>query len=646
MKETGAPTSLVATASLVSALACFGPDWALNTTDGSMVDGLSNGLRGREMVREAEAAYEDFESDVDEAERASFERVTDKYNLVSKIGEGTFSTVYKAEDIYQHLHDYSWIEQRGGNKDAGYYVAIKRIYVTSSPQRIHNELDILRSLSGSENVLPMITAFRHEDQVFIVLPYFKHPDFRCYYKNLPLRDIRYYMRSLFLALEDVHGVEVLHRDVKPTNFLYDVRGRKGELVDFGLAERQQPPGSCPCHRRSGRTTEQMLGMVNPTHVRLKGVYLKDEQRPGKRANRAGTRGFRAPEVLLKCDSQYTAVDIWSAGVILLTFLSTRFPFFNSNDDVDALTEIAGIFGKAQIKNVAAQHNCSFETNISTLHERAISFTRLVHWSTDAERRSDDHPDSREQEMALSFLERCMTLDPWQRWTASEALQDPFLCDIEVDEAHDFEADNPATETEADYEVGGLESAADIDSPLLAQANVVVHADEETEADDAFVDSTSEARQEKGRPKEFVFLKTDDYPDEEVHNQMRQQLISNVNSMRARREASLKESVSSIHPGMSRPSMTTRAQSASASIPGQNLTRPVTPLHQILPNSPAQNTRYSQQRNSPQESRARAKSASPSKSSLTEVKTIDPRLTLYTTHPRADGIPAELAVDIY
>lgn len=604
------------------------------------------------MVREADASYDEFETEVDEAERASFERVTDKYNLVSKIGEGTFSTVYKAEDVFQHLHDHSWIEQRGGNVDASYYVAIKRIYVTSSPQRIHNELDILRSLSGSENVLPMITAFRHEDQVFIVLPYFKHPDFRCYYKDLPLRDIRYYMRSLFLALEDVHGNQVLHRDIKPTNFLYDVRGRKGELVDFGLAERQQPSGSCPCFRRSGRTIEQMLGMVNPTHIRLKGVYLKDEQRPGKRANRAGTRGFRAPEVLLKCDSQYTAVDIWSAGVILLTFLSTRFPFFNSNDDVDALMEIAGIFGKAQIKNVAAQHNCSFETNVSTLHERAISFTRLVHWSTDADRRSDDRPDSREQEMALSFLERCMTLDPWRRWSASEALHDPFLREIEADEARDFEIENPSAVAEPDYEVGGLESAADIDSPNIARVKMAVHAEEdedeasaEVEAEDVYVDSTSEARpQQTGRPKEFVFLKTDDYPDETLHNQMRQQLISNVNSMRARREASLKDSASSSYLGTERPSMSTRARSASASIPGQKLTRPVTPLSQILPNSPAQNALPMQARTSPQDSRIRAKTVSPSKTGLTEVPTIDPRLTLYTTRPRDDDTTQDFMTD--
>lgn len=34
-------------------------------------------------------------------------------------------------------------------------------------------------------------------------------------------------------------------------------------------------------------------------------YIADDKRPGIRANRAGTRGFRAPEVLLKCQDQTT-----------------------------------------------------------------------------------------------------------------------------------------------------------------------------------------------------------------------------------------------------------------------------------------------------------------------------------------------------
>lgn len=561
---------------------------------------------------------DEYETEVEEMERAAFESITNKYNLLSKIGEGTFSTVYKAEDLEQKHYDDSWIVQRGGNAQAEYYVAIKRIYVTSSPARIQNELEILRELSTSLNILPLITAFRHEDQVFIVLPYFKHPDFRTYYKDLPLRDIRYYMRSLFLALDDVHGINVIHRDIKPNNFLYDVQGRRGELVDFGLAERVPIPGSCPCRRRSGRRTDQM-GMYNPTHAQLSKVYLKDDKRPSKRANRAGTRGFRAPEVLFKCDTQMTAVDIWSAGVILLTFLTTRFPFFNSVDDIEALIEITAIFGTTKMKNVAAQHNCSFETNIPTFHEGSIPLTRIVNWSTDVERKTDDDPDSDEQKLALSFLQNCLTLDPWQRWTAEEALRDPFLSEIEIDEQADMDADNAARALDLDSDMAELQSAADIDSPATSRTEVLIHQniDIKRRQSDGNVHQITDARL---RNQEMLAAR--DISKDDAYGNIRRL------SARDARESQQDSLVSAhqLRPGFATDSETRRARSTN------ELERPTTPLKQILPKTPTHATN----RNLTGRDINRGKDPigmSSQKTSLTEVTTIDPRLTQYTQDGR-------------
>jgi cell division control protein 7 len=131
---------------------------------------------------------------------------------------GTFSSVYKAIDLHHNVYDNAqWkpvdIEQLPtpaptsasdrSSLDVGLkrkrgkkvYVALKRIYVTSSPQRIQNEIDILgrlrcayifevshieltRLCSGCRNIAFLISAFRHEDQVIAVMPYEKHQDFR------------------------------------------------------------------------------------------------------------------------------------------------------------------------------------------------------------------------------------------------------------------------------------------------------------------------------------------------------------------------------------------------------------------------------------------------------------------------------------
>ena len=72
------------------------------------------------------------------------------------------------------------------------------------------------------------------------------------------------------------------------------------------------------------------------------------------AARAGTPGFRPPEVLLKVEYQTTAVDIWAAGVILLSLMTRTYPFFRSPDDMTSLAEICCIFGTDKMKQVT--HN--------------------------------------------------------------------------------------------------------------------------------------------------------------------------------------------------------------------------------------------------------------------------------------------------
>lgn len=417
-----------------------------------------------------------------------FPVLAERYRLIDKIGEGTFSTVYKAEAVdgtvllgsqlwkSPPLHRVSATKLKKA-KPKNPLVALKQIYVTSSPNRIHNELNLLFLLSGNSHVAPLLDILRYQDQVLAILPFYRHADFRDFYRDLPIKGIKKYMWELLLGLDFVHSKDIIHRDLKPTNFLYDPFKGKGVLVDFGLAEKQQPlsassrsSNSCPCLSKD-RPAKSYSKRLN-----IKAAYPKLDQRPPRRANRAGTRGFRAPEVLFKCTNQCTKIDIWSAGVIGLSLMARKFPLFNSPDDIDALMEIMLLFGVEKLQKCAELHGCGLELNATDLqstsfggnlikflatvlhHEEqngclpadsviydTLKFldeksNTLIKPQLDTEDASAESYDDLKAQLEeyndvkhfIQLLYGCFSMDPSKRLSASQLLALPFFRELEPD----------------------------------------------------------------------------------------------------------------------------------------------------------------------------------------------------------------------
>jgi serine/threonine protein kinase len=61
-----------------------------------------------------------------------------------------------------------------------------------------------------------------------------------------------------------------------------------------------------------------------------------------------------------------ALDIWSAGVILLCILSGRYPFFNAPDDLTALAEIAAVCGSDELVNAGLDMGLYCEKHLEQL----------------------------------------------------------------------------------------------------------------------------------------------------------------------------------------------------------------------------------------------------------------------------------------
>ncbi|XP_016357665.1 cell division cycle 7-related protein kinase isoform X3 [Sinocyclocheilus anshuiensis] len=293
------------------------------------------------------------------------------FRIIDKIGEGTFSSVYLAE-----------AQMTDGSRRM---FALKHLIPTSHPVRIAAELQCLTVAGGKENVMGVTYCFRKEHYVVIVMPYMEHQTFVDIVGTLSFEDVRHYIFHLLKALRHIHKFGIIHRDIKPTNFLFNRQKREYALVDFGLAQGtpdtqiellkgllSKPKREELIPRKIVSSKHRSVPVRTPLNQRQKApiesqkpkppavspsltcnCYMTDRicniclSRKQQVAPRAGTPGFRAPEVLTKCPNQGTAIDMWSAGVILLSLLSGRYPFFKASDDLIALTQIMTIRGSRE-----------------------------------------------------------------------------------------------------------------------------------------------------------------------------------------------------------------------------------------------------------------------------------------------------------
>ncbi|KAI9218923.1 kinase-like domain-containing protein [Blastocladiella britannica] len=354
-----------------------------------------------------------------------------QYQIMGKLGEGTFSTVYKARDL---CHDE--LQPVLGHKSK--YVALKNIFPSSSEQRIVSEVRLLAELRGHPNIAGLVTLHRKEDRIVVVLPYFEHLDVKDYFRELPFAELRYYFASLMAALAFCHGKGIIHRDVKPSNFLYHPARRRGVLVDFGLAQ-QLPLHSTArpvplsmstgaASRRSDPGTSAAAVPINVENIPELGYGNKQiamvlgDTRPHMSANRAGTRGFRPPEVLLKVKDQTPVIDVWAAGVTLLCFLTRRFPFFQSGDDVEALQELGVLFGTRRLKRMASKYQRVFVCKLPNITSEGVSWNDLIYTLNPHE--WEELPSE-----AMDFLTQTMALNPSERITAASAVMHPWLIGV-------------------------------------------------------------------------------------------------------------------------------------------------------------------------------------------------------------------------
>ncbi|KAG6490203.1 hypothetical protein ZIOFF_051488 [Zingiber officinale] len=215
------------------------------------------------------------------------------------------------------------------------------------------------------------------------------------------------------------------------------KGRK-ELINF-LHEAMQTPdhkgSTAPASQRKrvaaplGKVERRLLTVTPmPLHFdgnAVAGAGMLDPKKNGKHKREGpcvGTKGFRAPEVLLKSIHQGCKVDVWSAGVTLLYLMMGKTPF--GGDPEQNIKDIAKLRGSEDLWEVAKLHNTESSFPQELYDARSLRSLELKEWCILNTRRPEfieAIPDS-----LFDLVNKCLTINPRCRIAADEALGHEFF----------------------------------------------------------------------------------------------------------------------------------------------------------------------------------------------------------------------------
>ena len=144
---------------------------------------------------------------------------------------------------------------------------------------------------------------------------------------------RFYIAETILAVESVHKLNYIHRDLKPDNVLIDETGHV-KLSDFGLCkhaeirdrrEADEEGAGEPRAHRQARAPAGTGAALSATQSKI--INARNEQRRKLAYSTVGTPDYIAPEVFGQHGYNET-VDWWSVGAILFEMMVGYPPFYS------------------------------------------------------------------------------------------------------------------------------------------------------------------------------------------------------------------------------------------------------------------------------------------------------------------------------
>ncbi|XP_031334765.1 ribosomal protein S6 kinase 2 beta isoform X1 [Photinus pyralis] len=213
-----------------------------------------------------------------------------QFELLKVLGEGSFGKVFLVRKVV--------------GADAGTLYAMKVLKKATLKVRDRHRTKMERNILvdvGHAFIVKLHYAFQTAGKLYLILDFLRGGDlFSRLSKEVMFteEDVKFYLAELALALNHLHSLGIIYRDLKPENVLLDSDGHIA-LTDFGLSK----------------------------------LPLEE----GKAYSFCGTVEYMAPEVVNRKGHAFAA-DWWSFGVLMYEMLTGTLPFQGATRR-DTMTQI-------------------------------------------------------------------------------------------------------------------------------------------------------------------------------------------------------------------------------------------------------------------------------------------------------------------
>ena len=342
-----------------------------------------------------------------------------RYVVVEECGNGSFCTALRCWDMARN--DYAVVKVMKTHKHS------KRSIMKAVGREVSLLADIQQHEAAtgvSSGCLQVLETFEQQGYIAVAM----EPLGMSYvdilringYSSLPLPLVKQVMRQVLHSLAFLHGMGVVHLDLKPHNILAE--------------SPEMATGSALCS--DGRVRNQTLPRSSAARLIDFGGsrYASDQE-----SEYNFTTEFRSPEVILDLDTT-PAADMWSFGTVLIQLYTGRLLFGRLNPerslgDLEQLRMMQVVTGEElppAMALLAKQYSPEMLKRVVTVKgrlyrcaavEKAVAAAAPCVQPLAARVSAEDGA-------LLDLLQRCLRFRPEERITAAEALNHPFFTAVQ------------------------------------------------------------------------------------------------------------------------------------------------------------------------------------------------------------------------